>query len=552
MSPASLWQRTRPYRGQIAAISALSLLSSLASLAIPWLAGSFLAGVLGDGSIALGSTVLLLVCALLGLAAINIGVAILSASASGRILAGLRREAYAHIQAMPVGFFEQRRGGDLLALMTYEVANLSRFLATTLANVPAMVMTAAGASVLLIMIDPKVGLIVPVIVPMFFMMFRLFGRHLRTVARKVRRAEANLLTIAESDLDMITAIKAFGAEQDYRDHYGQAVEKARILELVQARLSALPGPLMTLGAALAVIAILIAASAQIEAGGRTPGEVFTFLLYAALLTRPVGGLAETYGAFQIARGTLARLETVLAMPPEPGYAATARPGRAQGAIKFDKVRFAYPGRPAVLDGFDLDIAPGEIVALTGQNGVGKSTIIRLLLRFYELDAGRITLDGVNIADLQVQHLRRQFGYVPQQPLLFNGTIAENITLGASPEDPRAIERAIALAQAADLIAGLPEGLATRIGDNGVRLSGGQRQRIALARALLRDPPVYILDEATSMYDLDSEAAFVESCVSALEDRTVIIITHRPASLALADRIIDTAALHRDRADKSGG
>ena len=550
MSPASLWQRARPYRGQIAAISALSLVSSLASLAIPWLAGSFLAGVLGDGSIALGNTVLLLVGALVGLAAINIGVAILSASASGRILAGLRRETYDHIQAMPVGFFEQRRGGDLLALMTYEVANLSRFLATTLASVPAMVMTAVGASVLLVMIDPKVGLIVPVIVPMFFIMFRLFGRHLRTVARKVRRAEANLLTIAESDLDMITAIKAFGAEQDYRDHYGQAVEKARILELVQARLSALPGPLMTLGAALAVIAILIAASAQIEVGGRTPGEVFTFLLYAALLTRPVGGLAETYGAFQIARGTLARLEKVLAMPPEPGYAAATRPGRALGAITFEKVRFAYPGRPAVLDRFDLDIAPGEIVALTGQNGVGKSTIIRLLLRFYELDAGRITLDGMNIADLQVQDLRRQFGYVPQQPLLFNGTIAENITLGASPQDPRAIERAIALAQATDLIASLPEGLATRVGDNGVRLSGGQRQRIALARALLRDPPVYILDEATSMYDLDSEAAFVESCVSALENRTVIIITHRPASLALASRIIDTAALQRNSADKS--
>lgn len=550
MSPASLWQRARPYRGQIAAISALSLVSSLASLAIPWLAGSFLAGVLGDGSIALGNTVLLLVGALVGLAAINIGVAILSASASGRILAGLRRETYDHIQAMPVGFFEQRRGGDLLALMTYEVANLSRFLATTLASVPAMVMTAVGASVLLVMIDPKVGLIVPVIVPMFFIMFRLFGRHLRTVARKVRRAEANLLTIAESDLDMITAIKAFGAEQDYRDHYGQAVEKARILELVQARLSALPGPLMTLGAALAVIAILIAASAQIEVGGRTPGEVFTFLLYAALLTRPVGGLAETYGAFQIARGTLARLEKVLAMPPEPGYAAATRPGRALGAIRFEKVRFAYPGRPAVLDRFDLDIAQGEIVALTGQNGVGKSTIIRLLLRFYELDAGRITLDGMNIADLQVQDLRRQFGYVPQQPLLFNGTIAENITLGVSPQDPRAIERAIALAQATDLIASLPEGLATRVGDNGVRLSGGQRQRIALARALLRDPPVYILDEATSMYDLDSEAAFVESCVSALENRTVIIITHRPASLALASRIIDMAALQRNGAGKS--
>ena len=545
----ALWHRARLYRRELTLISALSLGGSLASLAIPWLAGNFLVGVLGDRAIDLRGTLALLVVALVSMTGLNIAVTILSELASGRILAGLRREAYNHVQAMPLGFFDQSRGGDLLALMTYEVANLSRFLTSTLANVPSMLMTAAGASVLLIVIDPMIGLIVPVLVPLVYVLFKLFGRRLRNAARRVRHAEANLLTIVESDLEIIPAIKGFAEEEKYREHYAQAVERARVFSLAQARLAAFPGPTLALAAALAAIAILVVGSTQIDTGGRTPGEVFTFLLYAALLTRPIGGLADTYGALQIARGTLARLEDVLTRPVEEGYAATVRISRAHGAISFEQVGFAYPGRPPVLDGFDLSIAPGEVVALTGKNGVGKSTIVRLLLRFYDCDKGRITLDGVDIADLQVQDLRRQFGYVPQQALLFNGTIAENITLGASPSDPRLLDRAIELAQASDLIANLPDGLATQIGDNGVRLSGGQRQRIALARALLRDPPIYILDEATSMYDLNSEAAFVENCIKALNDRTVIIITHRPASLALADRIIDVDTLLGSRPQK---
>jgi len=226
------------------------------------------------------------------------------------------------------------------------------------------------------------------------------------------------------------------------------------------------------------------------------------------------------------------------MPPEPGYAGAQGLTRAHGAIAFEGVDFAYPDRPPVLTGFNLAIAPGEIIALTGANGVGKSTLINLLLRFYDPDAGRITLDGQDIAAFDIKDVRRQFGFVPQRALLLNGSIAENIAFGLTGPDQAAIERAARAAQAWEFITALPHGLATQIGDDGVRLSGGQRQRIALARALLRNPPIYIFDEATSMYDLEGEAAFVETCIQTLSGRTVIIITHRPASLALADRIID--------------
>jgi ATP-binding cassette subfamily B protein/subfamily B ATP-binding cassette protein MsbA len=537
MKLAFLTTRARPFLGELALISGLSVVSAFATLALPWLAGNFLSGVLGDQAIDIGGTLVLLVLALVSLTALNIAVAILSELASGRILAGLRRETYDHIQAMPISFHDRSRNGDLLALMTYEVDRLSRFLTSTLAGVPSMLITAAGAVVLLFVLDPVMALVVPVLVPVFFVMLKLMGRRLRVLARKVRKAETRLMWMGETDLDMLPAIKAFAVEEHHRAKYHQAIEQARILNLGQTRLSAFVGPVVALVAGLAAITILLVGSEQVAAGTRTPGELFAFLLYAALLTRPVSGLADSYGAWQVARGALARLEGVFGKPLEPGYAAPVRLARAEGAIAFENVTFAYPARPPVLTDLSLAIAPGEIVALTGANGIGKSTMIRLLLRYYDPQAGRITIDGQDIGQVQVQDLRRQFGYVPQRPLLFNGTIRDNIAFGADVDDPAALERAVAMAQASDFINRLPQGLDTEIGDDGIRLSGGQQQRIALARALYRDPPVYILDEATSMYDLEGEAAFVEACIQSLAGRTVIIITHRPASLALAHRII---------------
>ena len=541
-----LKERARPFLPELALISGLSLLSAMASLAIPWLAGSFLAGVLGDAVIDLRATVLLLLVALVALATINILVAILSELASGRILSGLRRETHDHLMALPITFHDQNRSGELLSLMTYETGQLSGFLTRTLANVPSMVMTAGGAIILLFLLDPVMTLVVPVLIIIFLLVMKLIGRRLRILARRARNADVRLVWLGSDDLEMLPAIKAFATEGARQSEYHVAAEDSRQLSLQRTRIYAFIAPVVSLVAGLAAIGILLIGSEQIADGTRTPGELFSFLLYAALLTRPASGLADTYGAFQMARGTLARLEAVFAKPAEPGYAAPGVIERAAGAIAFENISFAYPGRPQVLEGANLAIAAGEVVALTGANGIGKSTLVRLLLRYYDPQAGRITLDGADIASLQVQALRRQFGYVPQRPLLLNGTIRENIIFGADNRDAASVERAAQMAQAWDFIQRLPQGLETMIGDDGVRLSGGQQQRIALARALYRDPPIYIFDEATSMYDLEGEAAFVESCVTLLKGRTVIIITHRPASLALADRIINLGEWGSDR------
>ncbi|WP_086738226.1 ABC transporter ATP-binding protein [Erythrobacter colymbi] len=529
----------RPYRGALALISALSLLGSIATLALPWLAAQIAAGIAGDATVNLARTLALLGAALVALTALNILVAVYSADASGRILAGLRAEAYDHVQSLPISYHDSHRTGDLMSLISWEVQNLSAFLTATLAQLPATLMTAGGTVILLFLIDPRLALVVPVLVPLFYIAIRLLRRRLRELGRAVREAEAAVFYTADNDLMMLPAIKSYAAETFHRERYVAAIEKARQLRLIEARITAFISPVVALVAALAALGLLLAGSSGVAGTqARSSGELFAFLFYTALLTRPMGSLAGLYGSYQVTKGTLTRLETVLKIPAEPGYAATGTVTRAAGGIGFEGIDFAYPGRPPLLHEFNLSIRPGEIIALTGANGVGKSTLVNLLLRFYEPDAGRITLDGTDIAGLDVKALRRQIGYVPQRPLLLDGTILENIAFGIETPDAAAVERAARLAQAWEFITGLPEGLSTRIGDDGVRLSGGQRQRISLARALLRDPPIYIFDEATSMYDLEGEAAFVEDCVRVLEGRTVIIITHRPASLALADRIIE--------------
>lgn len=541
MNFAFLWQRAKPFVPELVLISIVTLFGSATLLALPWLAGQLIGGLVGDTSINLGRTLALLITALVLMAVFRIVTAILSELASGRILAGLRREVYAHLQALPIAFHDQNNSGDSLALMTYEVDRLTGFLTDTLADLPSMLVTAAGAVILLFVLDPSMALVVPVLVPVFFILMKLLARPLRALAMRARSADVKLISMAESDLAMLPAIKAFATEDHARAQYSAAIEEARLLHLQQVRMSAFIGPVIALIAALSAIAILVFGSSQIESGERSPGELFAFLLYAALLTRPVGSLANFYGSFQMARGALARLVQVFSIPVEEGYSANGTIERASGAIRFEQVSFSYPGRAMVLDNVDLEIAPGEIVALTGENGVGKSTLIRLLLRFYNPQGGRITLDGKDIRDLQIQNLRSQFGYVPQRALLFNGTVRNNICFSNREADPAAVERAARKSEAWEFITNLPQGLDTEIGDNGIRLSGGQRQRIALARALYHDPPIYIFDEATSMYDLESEAAFVETCIHTLEGRTVIIITHRPASLALADRVLEASA-----------
>lgn len=535
MQLRSLLRRAAPYRAQLVTISFLTVLSSVTTLAIPWLAGNVLGGIFGGEAPDLFQTVALLVAALVVMTALNIAVAILSAATSSRALAALRVEAIEHVQRLPMGFHHRSRSGDLLSVTTWEVVNLSEFLSATMAKAPSQVLTAIGAIALLFAIEPRVALFLPLLVPVFYVALKVVGRKLRLLGSRAREADAALISFAETQLELVSAAKAFAVEEHMAAQFAERAENSRVLNLEQAKLNAVFGPMVALIAGLAAIAVIILAGVTLDEQ-RGSAELFSFLLYAALLTRPVGALADIYGRYRWASGSLERLEAVMTEEEEPGYTS----GLAEiprGDIVFEGVSFSYPGRRSVLQDFSLAIPFGQIVAITGDNGAGKSTLISLLQQFYRPDSGQISLGGQDIATLQVQALRRTISVVPQRALLFNGTVRENICFGCPDASELDLASAIRLAQATSFVEALPHGLDTRIGDHGVRLSGGQRQRIALARALIADPPILVFDEATSMFDSEAEEAFVRDCREALAGRTAILITHRPASLALAHRVI---------------
>ena len=531
-----LLQLARPFRPALLWLALLTSAEAVVTLTLPWLAGHLLGSAAAGVGPADSRIVALLVGALTATAVLTASVAYQSAKTSADLLAALRQRVFEHVQRLPIGFHESRGKGDTLALLTYEIARLSDFLTGTLMTLPAKLLSVAGATILMFRIDARLALIVPVLIPAFYLILKIAGRRLRSLAVSVQRAEAQVVATAEEMLEMLPATKAFTREEGEALRYRDAVSGVAALQTREGRILAILGPAVALVAALAAVFVLVVAGETVRGGGLNQAQLFSFIFYAALLTRPISSLAQVYGQTNMARGTLARMQSVLDQPTEL-LGSGAGVSRASGLIRFDRVDFAYPGRSQLLREVSFEIRPGEVVALLGANGSGKTAIINLLLRYYERQGGLIALDGSDVSAMNVGDLRRQIGLVPQTPMLFNASIAQNIAFGAPGASQAQIDEAARLAQAAEFIGSLPSGMDTVIGDRGVRLSGGQRQRIALARALIKDPPILIFDEATSMFDEEGEERFIRESAAALKGRTVIIVTHRPATLALAGRAL---------------
>ena len=529
-----------PYRRVLLASALLMLCESGAALAIPWLGGRLAGSILpvGDGAPASIHLVLLAMLALFALQALlRFGTSCVLGGAAEQIVADLKIRLYDHLQALPLGFFHQRRQGDTLALLTHDVYAISGFVSGTVPGIVPLLVTAGGAIVLMFRIRPALALLAVVLIPPFYLLIKIFGRKLRPLAAQLQEEHATALVIADENLGMLPAIKTFTREEQESARFREQVGRIVRVSARQRRIYAALGPAVQFIAAAGILLVLWFASGDLAGGSLTPAQLVSFLLYATLLTRPVSGLADVYGQTQGARGALARLRLAMDQPPEPPAHVGTKLPSVKGEIEFRGVSFAYPGRPPALSAVDLHIPARQTIALVGSNGAGKSTLTQLLMRLHEPSAGRILIDGIDIATVSLPSLRRQIGVVPQHVLLFNATVRDNIAYGRPEPTPAEIEAAARAARAHDFIVQLPQGYDTVIGDRGVRLSGGQQQRVALARALLKDPPILILDEATAMFDPQGEAEFFASCREALKSRTVLLITHRPASLAVADRIV---------------
>ena len=529
-----------PHRVALAFAGLLMLIESAAALLVPWAGGLLTEAMLPPAGVAPAGVGIVL-AGMLGLfalqALLKFGNTTILGNVADKIVSDLKIRLYDHLQALPLSYYHERRLGDTLALLTNDVYVLSGFISgTALALVP-LLFTAGGAVILMFRIRPVLALLAVVLIPLFYLLMKIVGRRMRPLAGQLQQEYAIAIAIAQENLGMLPAIKTFTREQQESTRYREQIDRIFRLSVKQRGVYAALEPLAQLIAAAGIVLVLALASSDLSEGRLAPAQLVSFLLYAALLTRPVAGLADVYGQTQMAQGAFARLRQAMEEPPEPaGHVGIALPP-VKGEIEFRGVSFGYGGRPAALEKVDLHVAAGETIAIVGPNGAGKSTLGHLLMRLHEPSSGQILIDGVDTAGVSLTSLRGQIGVVPQHVLLFNATVRDNIAYGRPEPGQAEIVAAAVAARADEFIARLPQGYDTLIGDRGVKLSGGQQQRLALARALLKDPTILILDEATAMFDPQGEAEFLQACRDVLRRRTVLLITHRPASLAAADRIV---------------
>jgi ATP-binding cassette, subfamily B, bacterial MsbA len=459
---------------------------------------------------------------------------------SERVIAKLRESLFAHLIRLSPAFFTERRTGELTSRLSSDLAVLQAFMNTNVSELARQTLFLVGGVVIMTRTHTTLTLTTLAVAPVIVAAAMIFGRALRRASMGVQDRVATAMGAADEAFSQIRTVQGFVRERVETEHYSLQLGDVVTAAIRRALLRALFFGVVGFIAFAGVVIVLWQGGRLVLAGALTAGSLVQFLLYAITVAAAIGSLASLFGSYQEAVGAAKRVFELLETEPtiaEPADAVPlARPVR--GAVCLEDVSFRYTDElPEVLHDVSLTIDPGEVVALVGPSGAGKTTVASLLPRFWDVTSGRITLDGHDVRRLSFADLRGSIGIVPQEPALFSGTVHENIAYARPDATEADVIAAARAAHAWEFIERLPLGLATRVGERGVKLSGGQRQRIAIARVFLKDPAIVVLDEATSSLDSESERLVEEAMVELLRGRSTLIIAHRLSTVRRADRVV---------------
>ncbi|HMJ69518.1 MAG TPA: ABC transporter transmembrane domain-containing protein [Cyclobacteriaceae bacterium] len=529
-----------PYRFMFTMGLVAITFSSLTALSFPFMGGKLLDAAAGKStfflstinSVALGFMAIILLQAIFSYLRVHF-----FSRFTERSLADLRLAVYQKMIFLPQSFFDSRRVGELMSRITSDVATLTDAFTFMLAELLRQVIVLIGGIVFIAILTPKLTLFTLMTFPLLVLAALFFGKYIRKLSRKTQDQLANANVVVEETLHSISVVKSFTNEIFETGRYRKSLQEVVTTALSSATYRGLFISFTIVAVFGGIIAVAWYGAYLVQSNEMTTGSLFSFVIYTGFIGVSIGGLGDQYGQLQKTIGASERILEILDLDDEREESVTAL--KLKGDISFNKISFVYPTRSdvTVLKSMSFDIAAGEKIALVGPSGSGKSTIISLLMRFYEPTDGAITVDGQNANSYPLSAYRKNIGIVPQEVMLFGGTIRENIAYGKPGAGDSEIEDAARKANAWEFIDTFPEGLNTVVGDRGVKLSGGQRQRVAIARAILKDPSILILDEATSSLDAGSERLVQEALEKLMENRTTIVIAHRLSTIRKVDRIL---------------
>ena len=527
-----------PYRVSLGVSVVLAVGSQAAALALPWLSGSVVGAIRAKHHHELRLLIALVVLVGTTRAAMMVGRRLISGRQALAVELDMRNAVYAKLVRLSFGFYDRHQTGQLMSRATVDLQSVRFFLGYGLIFFAQHVFTVLGVGIFVFLINWKLALIVVAVAPALVAVAYRYSKVSHPVLRDVQQKMADVATVAEENIVGVHVVKAFAQEQAEQDKFERRSEEVFSQSIVANRQRAFYVPVLSFLPLLGQAAVLLVGGRMVAHGTLPLAAFVRFNLYLALLIFPLRMLGMWIGEGQRATASGERIFQVIDEPEDIRDAAGAQelpPG--PGRVVFEGVTFGYDSSRPVLHDVDLELEAGRVVALIGHTGSGKTTLASLVPRFYDVQRGRVTVDGVDVRDVTVASLRREIGVIAQDPFLFSASVRENIAFGRPDATQEEIERAARLAQADEFVSELPAGYDTVVGERGITLSGGQRQRLAIARAIVVDPRILVLDDATASVDATTEARIRVGLREAMRGRTTIIIAHRLSTIALADEIV---------------